>query len=377
MIAFDASSSGYKAGGVGTGTTLTVSHTCTGSNRILFVAVDTEYGASVSSVTYAGSACTYITRRTSSGGNVRMELWYIVAPTVGANNIVITISDETYHIGGGGVSYTGAKQLSQPDASNTGGNSGTQTFDLSVTTTADNCWLVGNFRADVSTNLWTAGTGTYIRTAIYVDKTKIVDSNGLITPAGTGTLEGTDADVLVWYGVMASFAPAVNYTLSAAIGTFVLTGENINLIKSVHYVLSAVTGSLVLIGENVNLTKGHGWALAAATGYLTLTGEVINLFKTVHRILSAIVGSFTLTGFNAVLLKASSSSFLTGYFALTGSSASLVHGYAHTYWRLQVPDCEKGAFDYDEPLMTYDSIFPYDSLSSTGHITLWKLQKSN
>lgn len=81
----------------GTGT---LSLNCTGSNRLLIVTVGSLAGDAsahqanaVTSVTYAGDALTRIRNVTSSNTLVRSEIWYLINPDSGTNNIVVTHSD--------------------------------------------------------------------------------------------------------------------------------------------------------------------------------------------------------------------------------------------------------------------------------------------
>src|ERR1700756_3968755 len=140
-IAFDASSRGS-----GTSvSSLTVSHTCSGSNRILLVALEWVEGPTTDTgVTYNGVAMTAIFQGFNPTGTRRMSLYYIVAPATGTNNIVASWGSSTF----GttillALSYTGAKQAGVPDASTSGGSASGSPVTATVTTIADNAWLVG------------------------------------------------------------------------------------------------------------------------------------------------------------------------------------------------------------------------------------------
>jgi len=123
----------------GSGSTLTFSHTVSGTNRILLVGVavfdSNEALRPVTSVTYNGVALTKIDDEdTGAGSSERAELWYLVAPATGANNVVITTTGSVTQIVGGAVSLTGVNQSSPVDAFASGnGSSGTATLDLATT----------------------------------------------------------------------------------------------------------------------------------------------------------------------------------------------------------------------------------------------------
>lgn len=92
MPALDATSSGTSPGG----TTVTVAHTCTGTNLVLTVKV---VGWSTSSsngfctgVTYNGVAMTLIADSGFSTANDRATIWRLVNPATGAHNIVASFN---------------------------------------------------------------------------------------------------------------------------------------------------------------------------------------------------------------------------------------------------------------------------------------------
>ncbi len=108
-IAYDATS------GLTTGWTYsdTFAHTCTGADRLLLVWVFFDRGNgsyNVSSLTYAGVAMTQVT--TFAYGYRYAELWRLVAPAEGANNIAATYSNvgPTAKIIIRAFSYTGVDQ---------------------------------------------------------------------------------------------------------------------------------------------------------------------------------------------------------------------------------------------------------------------------
>lgn len=211
-IAFDAATDGGNNGG--STSTQSFSHTCSGSNRILFVGIvgDVIPGADdVSSVTYNGVGMTLVDKYTSATSNARFTyLYMLVAPTTGSNTVAITFAT-THFIFGGAVSYTGAKQTGQPDASaksNAGSN--VSSWATSVTTVANNSWAVLMENGYDANNAPAAGAGSTRRT---FDPAfggwGLFDSNGPKTPAGlysmTTTYPGSPTAYITH--VMASIAP--------------------------------------------------------------------------------------------------------------------------------------------------------------------------
>ena len=199
-IALDAVASGEA----GSAISLTYAHTCTGSNRILFVGVMTFDPADlVSGVTYAGVSMTRIATVQEPATTFRIYLYYLINPASGANNVVVSSSSSTT-IRSSSTSYTGARQNSQPDASGTKQNTTTGTHTLAIVTVANNCWMVSWIQSAGSNPA--ASTGTTLRQG--ATARAIGDSNSAITPPGSYSMSwttGTNDNSAV---IQASFAPA-------------------------------------------------------------------------------------------------------------------------------------------------------------------------
>lgn len=200
-IVVDSTSTG---GFVPTTNTLTFSHTCTGSNLILFVHATTNVNSdTVTGITYNGVAMTFIDSQVN--GADRFEyLYYLINPATGAHNVVVTANTSANSLAGESVSYTGAKQTGQPDnhaKQNVVG--GTQT--LTLTTVANNCWTV--LVTTTSATTPAASTNSTLRIANGTGGGEnIFDSNGPITPAGSFGMSITSGSGAVGM-IMASFAP--------------------------------------------------------------------------------------------------------------------------------------------------------------------------
>ncbi|MGH7408186.1 MAG: DUF2341 domain-containing protein [Candidatus Methylomirabilales bacterium] len=104
---------------VSTGTTatssLTISHTTSGTNRLMLVGVSiTDDGAggapSVSSITYNGVGLSSVGSRATSDSSARIEIWRLVAPATGANNVVVTLSSDPHAMTVGVMTFTGVDQ---------------------------------------------------------------------------------------------------------------------------------------------------------------------------------------------------------------------------------------------------------------------------
>lgn len=182
-------------------TSVTWSHTCTGSDRILFVAA--YVGTSnTTTATYNGVSMTAINSLAMTGAAAGqfIKLFYLVAPASGANNCVVSVTAGDLY--GFASSFTGAAQTGQPDSNNTGESSSTASLSVSTTTVADNSWLVG---ISYTGNTPSAGANTTIRGGTTV--LKMIDSNSAQTPAGSYSLTVTQTASFAGIA-MASFSPA-------------------------------------------------------------------------------------------------------------------------------------------------------------------------
>lgn len=166
-----------------------------GSNRILFVGVtisQTGSTVTVTGITYNGVALTQVNTSAAST-NRRADLWYLIAPATGANNVIVTLSgipDGFFNAGVG--SYTGAAQGSQPEASGVSGvpnASATTTTAKSLTTLTDNAWMVACAVDGAAANP-VIDAGSFFRLSVY-NRTGngyelyFLDSNGAKTPVGS------------------------------------------------------------------------------------------------------------------------------------------------------------------------------------------------
>jgi hypothetical protein len=199
-VVFDAQSSGS----VNPATTLTVAHTCTGSNRVLLVGLSTNNTTDiVTGVTYNGVSMTKLKTQVGSSGNFYSYLFYLQNPASGTNNIVATASSSSL-MGAINASFTGADQVASPDSSASGTATGAGTT-VSATTTviAADSMLFGHVRA--SSGL-TAGTGTTSNGTLF-GGAFISGYSTSTVGSGSQTLAFTRvaADIALW--LVASIAP--------------------------------------------------------------------------------------------------------------------------------------------------------------------------
>jgi len=205
QIVFDTSTDGGLGNPV---TSITWAHTTTGTDRMLAVCVFGDVTNDViTGVTYAGNALTLVDKALAQASGRWGYLYYMIAPTSGANNIIVSASS-SIAIYGMASSYTGVHQTTPLDASNTGtdiGLSSSQT--VSVTTTVDNDWTVMCTRVETGGSVPTAGAGTTLRQSVSAGLV-LSDSNGALTPVGSKSLIINDTDSANWASIIAAFSPA-------------------------------------------------------------------------------------------------------------------------------------------------------------------------
>lgn len=184
-IAFDAKTDGSNT----TGTSLSWTHTSTGSNLIGYVGIQSDFATdAVTTVTWCGTGMTLV-KKDQRGGNSRWSYTYqIVGQASGACTVTINTATSVY-IEGGSISYSGANQSGQPDASNNAsGDSASPT--VVVTSVSDNDWCLQH----IITGGGTLVTGSQpLRMSINggVRNSDFYDTNGVVHPAGVTTFNAT------------------------------------------------------------------------------------------------------------------------------------------------------------------------------------------
>jgi len=184
-IAVDAVSSGAN----GTDTTRSVSHTVSGSDRLLLVGVYTEKSGDagtecITGVTWNGVSMTKISTKIRSNNLGYMYLYGLVAPDTGTHTAVASCSATAY-MTIQAVSYTGVYQDSVPTVHNEGASNTGTSLDVSVTVTVDDSWLSGYGLADNCG--FGAGTNGTLQGSVFNCSEGWVDSNGVLS-TGSNTI---------------------------------------------------------------------------------------------------------------------------------------------------------------------------------------------
>lgn len=205
----------YDAGAqssVADASSLTFSHTVSGSNRVLYVGVSildsNDANRPVTSVTYNGVALTKVNHSdTGSGTSERAELWCLIAPATGTNNVVITTTGTVSRIIGWSDSFTGARQSDQPALSTTTNGSGS-TSSASLTTDEDGLWIIDAMSSEA--NITSANSGQTLRHEVEPQsfQTGGASTSGAFPSGQTKTHGYTHDYGARWRMVIAAIAPA-------------------------------------------------------------------------------------------------------------------------------------------------------------------------
>lgn len=203
----------------------TWSHTCGGTNRILVVGVNARglianTNTTVTGVTYNGVALTKIRHDSVDSGDTyrgRSELWYLIAPATGANDIVVTWTGSIDYACNGAISLTGIIQSASAIDANNGATANTDTTpSVNVTAVANNCYLIDSL---YSRSLATVNSS---QTTIFkVDTNSAGDTAGmsykLLSATGSATMAWTSGaeETNISAVTIAPIIPVVN-ALSAS-----------------------------------------------------------------------------------------------------------------------------------------------------------------
>jgi hypothetical protein len=192
QIAYDNSAASYCTSC--SSLTFSVTVGAAGTNRLLFVGVSiSKYQVSgVSGVTYAGVAMTkirsddYLYQGTPY--KTQSSIWRLVAPSTGANNVVVTLNGSHDALRAGAISLTGIDQTSPVDAHN-GAYGSSDTPSVSVTAVADNAWVLDTLAEEYPNVVLTPQSGQTARwQAIQYTAAGSGSHIGPKTPPGSQTM---------------------------------------------------------------------------------------------------------------------------------------------------------------------------------------------
>jgi hypothetical protein len=192
-------------------TTLTLAHVVgSGANRILIVSASSESSTAgnrpVSGIMWNTSeAFTKVNHVENATG--RVEIWYLINPTAGSFNVVLTYGGAAFNTAACATSWTGVKQSAQPDASNTATGTGTA-ITVNVTTVVKDCIVIDSVLTDQAGDLLTVDASQTQRSNQVNSSAVHGCSSEVKETAGAATMSWTSSASTVWSTIGASFAPA-------------------------------------------------------------------------------------------------------------------------------------------------------------------------
>lgn len=184
---------------------LTWSHTCTGSDLVLVVTVGVFGGQTVTGVTYNGVALTQVGTDIQGSYNLS-DIWKLTSPATGANNIVVSLSGTADAIRAGGISFAGASGTVDGFASSKGAAAGsTVNASVNVTSKTSNK-VVGICLSQLNTSNFTIGAG----------QSSIFEIEGGVRPCASSYEDGA---------VTTAFGYTINSTVAGE--NYIIAGANV------------------------------------------------------------------------------------------------------------------------------------------------------
>lgn len=277
----------------------------------------------ITGVTYNGGAM----NKLADGPN-SLSYYYLQNPVAGAHNVVVTRSSGAgSDLDGVVISFSGAKQSGNPFGT-VQSNSGTSKTGLTnnFTTLGIGSMILDLLATDGNplsspTPLTATGTGHTIAQQNYQGAGDQYGIGVGYTAAATAasysigyswTSISVAADWGIDYYEISAQPSGTAYTITAALGTFILTGIAATLTSARK--ITAAFGSFTLTGIAATFSKSKGFS--AAVGMYALTGTA-TAFKRASKVTAAF-GSFVLTGEAASLSRVLRLIAAAGQYVLTG-----------------------------------------------------------
>lgn len=161
--------------------TRNITVTIAGSGETLYVMNNAGVGgAAPSAISYNSVALTQVFSTNTTNGN--FTLWNLPNPASGANTLAVTSSAQIY---GFAIAYAGASQTVGYDAIVVSSNASSIVASSTLTTVANNSWVVSDIYDAASAGFYPNLPFTKRANDTDFAQFAIVDNNGPITPAGT------------------------------------------------------------------------------------------------------------------------------------------------------------------------------------------------
>ena len=244
----------------------TTSHTCNGTNRLLYVTAITSDGQTVSGITYNGVSMTLIGTGGLDGSNRRATTYYLVNPTSGANNIVTTLTGSSASLVVYSASYTNVDQFNPILTSSTTASFTGTTMSQSLTS------AIGGYL--ILSGTWSAGTPTPLTNCtVRQNETAYIGSYQVDnTVGGVGSITvGFTAGSQNFTGVGVSLKPN-----NIAYATFNPSDSNANItLSNGNLTASPNSGSWGSVRTTISKTSGKWyWEYTLAGGIASVMSGI-------------------------------------------------------------------------------------------------------
>jgi hypothetical protein len=268
-ITYDNSADGGNNGG--STSSLTYSYTVgSGPNRLLVVNLIGDTSADdILSVTYAGTPMTLV-GKVQSPSNDQQYLYYLLNPSSGFNNVVVTAGSAHYLISEA-ASWYNVGQSAQPDAATTNTAAATSTSTTtSLTTVASGSlvvqgiWSYGHLAAGagatpILTDTQFGGAGIFVSSGSPVAPAQNVSMTTISDgAASTGVIMASFAPVSGPVPTVSSVAPSSGSTAGGTAVT--ITGTNFAAGATVNFGSTAATDVTVVNSTTITATTPAGGA---------------------------------------------------------------------------------------------------------------------
>lgn len=244
----------YTNGTIATSSGESWSHTCSGSNRILWVLTYDGGGAgTVTGVTYNGVSMTLLD--SVDDGGIINSLWYLLAPATGEHTVQVVTTGGSCANGGCSSSYTGALQSAPTNHTNNYHANPTSGLTTTLSVSLNSWTILGGI---VNNPPIVAGTGSTKRSRDSTSNSiALFDSNGML-PAGNYGMTIDDTGTSWIETTMAEFAPYLNqFTMPIETGSYSLDYPVSNLI-CFNRIMAMTTGAYNLAFQTF-LTVRNLW----------------------------------------------------------------------------------------------------------------------
>lgn len=271
---------GTSSGTTGTSmaTSLQWIHSVSGVDRLLVVDVVTHETSTITGVTYDGNALVKLSEQTRVSGNLRLERWYMIAPTVGIHTIQVNVNTFSY-ISGGARGFSGADQTTPFDNVTVGSNGSSLSPINSVTTLANASIVIDALGTSLQPITHTEDSGQDVNFRITNSANRQISGGSQAT--GTSGTFNTNYELSVstdWV-MLSSAVKGIQLPTSVAGQTDIqFQDESINLgtsgtVDTVDFTGSGVTATRTGNKVTVNVTGGGGGAGTDITQTITQTAH--------------------------------------------------------------------------------------------------------